>query len=209
MMEYEKNRNDSMANALEHSPVAMSLINYINENDYYNGSYKDLYNALNERAVFGAGGAWVKSPKGLANQLKRQAIALRAVGIEITFDNKRHDDGYHVSIKVFENNVQQVQEVRNAMTGGALEAELTPEHTNLSSVSTAYVQDEKPQSSSSFPEHTAQSSASTAHVQPYVQAENPRPASFSAIPVLTELRNPKLLYEEKTPVESKQGDIIV
>lgn len=106
MLDYQNNRTESMAGALEHSPVAVALTRFI-EDDYYHsysGSYNVLYEKLSGKYKPEMAG-WVKSAKGLANQIKRQKPALRAIGIEVILDNQRHKDGYYVHIHRIENNV--------------------------------------------------------------------------------------------------------
>ena len=42
---------------------------------------------------------WIKSPKGLANALRRLIPVLNLNGIRVDFDNKPKKDGYHVHIR--------------------------------------------------------------------------------------------------------------
>lgn len=114
MEAYVNNRNESMANALEHSPVAVALANYINEIVSYEGNYSQLYHVLTRKYKPDMVG-WPMSEKGLASKIKRQKQALRSIGIEVIFDDQRHNDGFHVSIQKVVNNVHDVHEVHQIM----------------------------------------------------------------------------------------------
>lgn len=146
MADYLGNRNESMAGALEHSPVAIALIQYIEKNKSYIGSYNNLYNLLTAGYKPEMSG-WVKSAKGLANQIKRQKPALHSVGIEVTLDHMRHKDGYHVSIYKIENNVHQVHQVHKPLVDAICHNELTGEHIKpvLQSSSQVHRQNHYPQ----------------------------------------------------------------
>jgi len=145
MDDYTYNRTESMAGALEHSSVAVALTHLI-EDDYchsFSGSYNALYTRLSGKYKPDMAG-WVKSAKGLANQIKRQKPALRAIGIEITLDNQRHKDGFHVHIKRIENNVHQVHQVHQPTIDEDCQGELTGEHAKDNFLSTPQVHHETP-----------------------------------------------------------------
>lgn len=83
--------------ALEHSPVGTSLIKYLETHNEYIGSYNKLFDILSLNFKSNQHG-WPKLAKGFAIEIKRQAVALKMLGIEINFDTQRHNDGYHISI---------------------------------------------------------------------------------------------------------------
>lgn len=108
MADYISSQNDGMANALEHSPVAVALISMIDTEYSYEGSYRKLYDRLIERYKATNVTNFPRSPRGLANQIKRQKVALRTVGIEVITSDRRQNDGYHVFIKKIEEEVHNV-----------------------------------------------------------------------------------------------------
>jgi len=126
MIDYRQNRSDSRTAAIEHSPVAIALISFISDVFTYSGNYSNLYERLAKYKSEMAG--WAKSPKGLAHLIKRQKLALRAVGIEVTFDNQRHKDGYHVHIEKVGNDVHQVHQVHQSTIDKTFKSELEGEH---------------------------------------------------------------------------------
>lgn len=97
IQEYRDNCAQNIQSALEHSPVAASLIKFLETNNEYFGSYNKLFDLLSLNFKQNQYG-WPRSAKGLAIELKRQAIALKMAGINLNFDTHRHNDGYHVGI---------------------------------------------------------------------------------------------------------------
>jgi len=93
-------------------PVAVALVNYINDKITYEGNCGNLYSQLTKNYKPDMVG-WPKSPKGLSIQIKRQKQALKAIGIEITFDSCRHSDGYHISIRKVGIDVHNVHDIHN------------------------------------------------------------------------------------------------
>lgn len=77
---YTRNRAEMMETAVEASPVARALVEFMGRHDIWTGTSSTLLTLLSD----GTGGsAWPKSPRGLAGSLRRLAPALRAVGIGI------------------------------------------------------------------------------------------------------------------------------
>ena len=73
------------------------MIDYLNQNPRgYSGTLKKLLGKLDYYRSNRS--SWVDSPRGLSEALKRQAPALRTVGIDVKFDPHRKIDGYHVQI---------------------------------------------------------------------------------------------------------------
>lgn len=166
MKDYTDARVESITLAMEHSPVATAIIELIEARAVFDGSYSSLYKDLTKNFKPDMAG-WPKSAKGLANQLRRQAPALKMTGIEIIFDPSRKNDGYHIKIIKSENNVHQVHQVHNPNAGAGSKGELTSECVHTHSLTSPKV-------------HAA---------KPYV----PRASEYS---VLSEHRNDKKLYNQ-------------
>jgi hypothetical protein len=96
---YERNRIRSMAHGIESSPVALAVCKMIADTpEGYSGPIGYLSLRLDKYRPPDTT-AWPKSARGLADTLRRQAPALlQAEEIKIEFDEKRHQDGYHIKI---------------------------------------------------------------------------------------------------------------
>ncbi|MCP9760501.1 hypothetical protein EGI20_14500, partial [Aquitalea sp. S1-19] len=82
---YRQSEVGNIERTLEASPVGMAIREYIGDNEFFAGTLKDLLSRL-EKYRPDRCDAWPKSGKGLANQLKRIAPALRMVGIDARED---------------------------------------------------------------------------------------------------------------------------
>lgn len=81
---YTRNREHMTEMALEASPVASALVQFMDARDSWAGSSSDLLGRLADTNPGAAGGqAWPRSPKGLLGALRRVAPALRAAGITV------------------------------------------------------------------------------------------------------------------------------
>jgi hypothetical protein len=85
LQHYRDNRHDVIESGLEASPLAAILRVWIEDRRRWEGTYKDLLEQLNssvdeatQQAL-----AWPRSPRGLGNQLRYLAPALRTIGIDI------------------------------------------------------------------------------------------------------------------------------
>ncbi len=147
---YQSNRAESLARSIEASPAMAALCSFIATcpNKKWEGTVKQLKIRL-ERHEPGHGEGWPKSPKGLADALRRMAPALRSDGIEVAF-RARQRDGYHVSVfakdTIIQNNVHHVHTfteqagTEKKTTTSTLERE----HVNLVNVkSEDYIHDKK------------------------------------------------------------------
>lgn len=89
---YKENRADSIAVALESSPVGVAVRDMVdNHNGFGDAVFYGTVKALYERLSLGAhhsGEGWPRSPKGLSEALKRQIPALNSLGIEVTQSNR-------------------------------------------------------------------------------------------------------------------------
>jgi len=116
MQAYSSHQMEAKIAALEHCPIIMAVVEYVEEQGVYEGSYGHLYQKLTDRYKSRNSG-WPQSAKGLAEAIKRQLPALRVLDIEVTFSSIRKKDGYHVLLKkVFENKVHHVHQVHSSNT---------------------------------------------------------------------------------------------
>ncbi len=79
---YEANRAGAHSAALEASPVATIIIDYMQSHDSWAGSMTDLLKLLTQLTGV-TPAAWPKSARGLSGAIERCRPALRATGIEI------------------------------------------------------------------------------------------------------------------------------
>jgi hypothetical protein len=99
---YEANRKESVSRGLEASPAACAVLTMAVDNEsvspvVFEGTMKQLLSVLNIYRPHN-GEAWPKSPRKLGDILRRQAPALRTLGVEVLIDSKPQRDGYHVKI---------------------------------------------------------------------------------------------------------------
>ena len=83
---YKANRSEGISRALEASPVAVAVMELVDNHagqssEVYHGTMKDLLLALEKYKQ--ESNAWPKSSKGLGDVLRRQQPALLSLGIEI------------------------------------------------------------------------------------------------------------------------------
>ncbi|MBF0588672.1 MAG: toprim domain-containing protein [Magnetococcales bacterium] len=95
---YKGRREKAIINALDSSPVARAVLDFM-ETRYgaFSDTVKGLFEKLEDHK--GQNDGWPKSPRGLADILRRNAPALRVAGISVTFDPVRHRDGVHVRLE--------------------------------------------------------------------------------------------------------------
>lgn len=86
---YERNRRDAQEAALEDSPVALALREMMTGIDSWEGTAGELLTELTDRSTAATNPAakdrWPKTPAKLSNLLRRDAPALRAVGVDVSF----------------------------------------------------------------------------------------------------------------------------
>ena len=96
---YTKNQRAALERGLESCAIYPALVSLLETQHLgFGGTYQELLNRLRQYRDIEVKG-WPQTSKGLANTLKRQAPALRKVGIDIQFDEKRRQNGYYVSIE--------------------------------------------------------------------------------------------------------------
>lgn len=95
MEAYQANRKENMLTAMEHSPVILAVIKYMESCQRYEGTFAKLYSLLSDYKP--SSGGWVQSPKGLASQIKKHVYALKLIGLNVEFHGRR-EGGYYVCL---------------------------------------------------------------------------------------------------------------
>ena len=79
---FNKTRIDAVSRALDGSPVATAVLDFLDENPQgIQATMKDIFKRLEHYKPLGAE-AWPRTPKGLGDALRRAATALRQLGID-------------------------------------------------------------------------------------------------------------------------------
>jgi hypothetical protein len=97
---YTEHRRMAIGRTIDASPVAAAMADYAERGNRYRGPVKGLLDALtahkpdHERDEY-----WPRSPKGLADAIRRYAPALRQMGITARVDNTRRRDGIHCELE--------------------------------------------------------------------------------------------------------------
>lgn len=97
---YRSHRQDAIRRTIDSNPVATACLAFIANGHSFNGTVKSLLEHLDnyappiERADY-----WPKSPKGLADALRRVAPALRQMGIQASVDSRPKRDGVHCELR--------------------------------------------------------------------------------------------------------------
>ena len=76
---YGKSRRAAAIRALESCPTAQAVREFIWKTNRFEGTYKELLSRLERFRI--PSEAWVKTPKGLSDALRRQKPVLRQIGI--------------------------------------------------------------------------------------------------------------------------------
>lgn len=93
---YSDHRKTAISRTIDASPLATAMVAYADRGNKYAGTVKGLLEILNEyRPDHERDDYWPRSPKGLADGLRRYAPALRQLGIVARVDNARRKDGVH------------------------------------------------------------------------------------------------------------------
>lgn len=97
---YTEHRRTAIGRTIDASPVAAAMADYAERGNRYTGTVKGLLDDLtahkpdHERDEY-----WPRSPKGLADAMRRYAPALRQMGITARVDNTRRRDGIHCELE--------------------------------------------------------------------------------------------------------------
>lgn len=110
--QYEAKRVIAATKSLESSAIAEALIRFmgLTAPRKWTGTVGGLLKVLDGYRP--NHGAWVQSPKGLGDALRRIAPALRMMGIMIERDSQRHNDGYRLIIEKTKNRESENGETR-------------------------------------------------------------------------------------------------
>ena len=93
---YTAHRREAISRTLEASPVAQAIVTFVERGGAHHGPVNHLLTRLNElKPEHEREDYWPRSPKGLADALRRYAPALRQVGIKATIEPTRRRDGVH------------------------------------------------------------------------------------------------------------------
>ena len=89
-----QHRREAVRRTIDTSPVAAACLKFVATGRSYDGTVAGLLATLTpedvERYQF-----WPRSPRGLADAIRRAAPALRQLGVEITIESKPRRDGVH------------------------------------------------------------------------------------------------------------------
>jgi|GEM_PF-862674 len=106
---YKSNRHESVAAALESSPVGVAIRELVDNHQgssplVFYGTVKSLYDNLTLAYKHNAE-SWPRSPRGLSEALKRQSPALHSLGIEIiqSTQRERTEKGRGLTVKILKN----------------------------------------------------------------------------------------------------------
>ncbi len=96
---YADHRKTAISRTIDASPLATAMVAYVDRGNKYAGTVKGLLEILNEnRPDHERDDYWPRSPKGLADGLRRYAPALRQLGIVARVDGTRRMDGIHCEL---------------------------------------------------------------------------------------------------------------
>jgi hypothetical protein len=96
-VDYRARRARAIELGIDASPAAAAARELAEERGGFEGTLKGLLDTLTDYKHGEAN--WPRSAKGLSDILHRQAPTLDSVGVKVTFDPRRHRDGYHIRIE--------------------------------------------------------------------------------------------------------------
>ena len=96
---YTEHRRTAIGRTIDASPVAAAMVAYVDRGNRYAGTVKGLLEILTEhKPDHERDEYWPRSPKGLADAMRRYSPALRQMGIKARVDNARRMDGIHCEL---------------------------------------------------------------------------------------------------------------
>ena len=96
---YTEHRRTAIGRTIDASPVAAAMVEYVDRGNRYMGTVKGLLEVLTEhKPDHERDEYWPRSPKGLADAVRRYSPALRQMGIKVRVDNTRYRDGIHCEL---------------------------------------------------------------------------------------------------------------
>jgi len=99
---YVAHRQEAVQRTIDASPVAAACLEFVAGGSRYAGTVKGLLERLERQSSATSierGDYWPKSPKGLADALRRAAPALRQLGVHVEIDGKPKRDGVHCELR--------------------------------------------------------------------------------------------------------------
>ena len=99
---YVAHRQEAVQRTIDASPVAAACLEFVASGNRYSGTVKGLLERLNSlisRDSIERSDHWPRSPKGLADALRRCAPALRQLGVHVEIDSKPKRDGVHCELR--------------------------------------------------------------------------------------------------------------
>ena len=136
---YTDHRRAAIGRTIDASPVAAAMVAYVDRGNRYAGTVKGLLEVLTEhKPDHERDEYWPRSPKGLADAMRRYSPALRQMGIKARVDNTRRMDGIHCELdrqvmdyssqpQVPGNEVHEVHKVHAALKPEPKTAEICPQ----------------------------------------------------------------------------------
>ncbi|MHB8354830.1 MAG: hypothetical protein ACYDCF_10415 [Burkholderiales bacterium] len=136
---YTEHRRAAIGRTIDASPVAAAMVDYVDRGNRYTGTVKGLLEVLTEhKPDHERDEYWPRSPKGLADTIRRYSPALRQMGIKARVDNARRKDGIHCELakqvtnyscqpQVPGNEVHHVHHVHPALKPEPQTAEICPQ----------------------------------------------------------------------------------
>ena len=96
---YSDHRKNAVRRTIDSSPVALECLKFVEQGGYHAGTVKDLFEKLNgsRSTLLEHRENWPRSPRGLADTLRRVAPSMRLLGIHLSVNDK-HRDGVHCSL---------------------------------------------------------------------------------------------------------------
>ena len=96
---YRDHRRNAVRRTIESSPVAVECLKFVEQGGIHMGTVKDLFEKLNglRSALLEHRENWPRSPRGLAEILRRVAPSMRLLGVNLAVNDK-HRDGVHCSL---------------------------------------------------------------------------------------------------------------
>lgn len=96
---YDTHRKAAVGRTIEASPVAAAMVEFAERGGVHRGTVKNLLEILNQhKPDHERDDYWPRSPKGLADAMRRYAPALRQMGIIARVDPERRRDGVHCAL---------------------------------------------------------------------------------------------------------------
>jgi hypothetical protein len=99
---YSEHRKNAVRRTIDSSAVAVECLKLVESGQSFQGTVKKLLEKLNSARPSPVEGKdyWPKTPRGLADQLRRIAPSMRLLGVHLSVENKPRRDGVHCELKI-------------------------------------------------------------------------------------------------------------